>query len=43
VHVRDFDWHGYARHCSREEPQYGIRGDRTDHVAVHKGGAVRRA
>ena len=43
VHVRDFDWHGYTRHCSREEPQYGIRGDRTDHVAVHKGGALRRA
>ncbi|HVI59119.1 MAG TPA: DUF2945 domain-containing protein [Luteimonas sp.] len=41
VHVRDFDWHGYTRHCSEDDPQYEIRSDRTDHVAVHKGGALR--
>lgn len=21
VHVRDFDWHGYTRHCSEDDPQ----------------------
>ena len=43
VHVRDFDWHGYIRHCSDEAPQYETRSDGSDHVAVHEGGALRRA
>ena len=42
VHVRDFEWKGYTRHCSDEDPQYEIRSDRTDHVAVHKGTALHR-
>ena len=42
VHMRDFDWKGYTRHCSKDDPQYEIRSDRTDHVAVHKGGALHR-
>lgn len=25
-----------------DDPRYGIRSDRTDHVAVHKGGALHR-
>jgi hypothetical protein len=40
VHRRDFEWKGYTRHCSPDEPQYEIRSDRTDHVAVHKGAAL---
>ena len=42
VHARDFDWKGYTRHCSVEDPQYEIRSDRTDHVAVHKANALHR-
>ncbi|PWK92596.1 DUF2945 domain-containing protein [Fulvimonas soli] len=42
VHTRDFDWKGYTRHCSPDDPQYEIRSDRTDHVAVHKGSALVR-
>ena len=42
VHERDFVWKGYTRHCSADEPQYEIRSDRTDHVAVHKGTALHR-
>jgi hypothetical protein len=41
VHVKDFDWHGYTRHCSKDDPQYEIKSDKTDHVAVHKGGALK--
>jgi Hypervirulence associated proteins TUDOR domain len=33
---------GYVRHASRREPQYMIRSDKTDHVAIHKGSALRR-
>lgn len=42
IHRHDFEWHGYTRHCSPEDPQYEIRSDRTDHVAVHKGGALHK-
>ena len=43
VHVKDFDWHGYTRHCSEDDPQYEIKSDKTDHVAVHKGGALKKS
>jgi len=33
---------GYRRHASREEPQYIIKSDKTDHVAIHKGTALRK-
>ena len=40
VHRRDFDWKGYTHHASAADPQYEIKSDRTDHVAVHKGRAL---
>ncbi|MDO1527712.1 DUF2945 domain-containing protein [Fulvimonas sp. R45] len=42
VHTRDVDWKGYTHHASDEEPQYEIRSDRTEHVALHKGKALRK-
>jgi hypothetical protein len=30
-----------VHHASREEPQYLIQSDKTDHVAIHKGKALR--
>ena len=32
---------GYVHHASREEPQYLIQSDKTDHVAIHKGKALK--
>ena len=32
---------GYTVHASREEPQYLIESDKTDHLAMHKGSALR--
>lgn len=40
IHSRDFDWKGYTHHASRDDPQYEIKSDKTDHVAVHKGSAL---
>ena len=40
IHHSDFDWKGYAHHASPGDPQYEIKSDRTDHVAVHKGSAL---
>lgn len=31
---------GYVVHASQEEPQYEIKSDRTDHIAMHKGAAL---
>lgn len=42
VHTRDVDWHGYVHHCTVDDPQYEIRSDRTDHIALHKGRALDR-
>ena len=41
VHTRDFDYKGYTHHATPESPQYEIRSDKTDHIAAHKGGALR--
>ncbi len=33
---------GYTVHASKDEPQYEIRSDKTDHIAMHKGSALRK-
>lgn len=33
---------GYRRHASKEEPQYIIKSDTTDHIAIHKGSALKK-
>jgi hypothetical protein len=40
VHTSDFKYKGYTHHASKEEPQYEIRSDKTEHVAAHKGAAL---
>ncbi len=42
VHRADVIWKGYTHHASRDEPQYEIQSDKTDHVALHKGAALSR-
>jgi len=42
VHTQDVDYKGYTHHASRSEPQYEIRSDKTDHIAMHKGSALKR-
>ena len=32
---------GYVHHASKEEPQYIIKSEKTDHVAIHKGQALK--
>jgi len=33
---------GYVARASKQEPQYLIESDKTDHIAVHKGSAMRK-
>lgn len=40
VHTRDTTYKGHTRRCSEDDPQYEIKSDKTDHVAMHKGSAL---
>lgn len=40
--TREITFKGYKRHATKEEPQYLIKSDRTDHLAIHKGSALKR-
>ncbi|MBN9436091.1 DUF2945 domain-containing protein [Bosea sp. (in: a-proteobacteria)] len=40
VHRADFDYKGHRHRATRDEPQYEIKSDRTDHVAAHKEAAL---
>ena len=39
--VSDVRFKGYVHHATRDEPQYFIKSDKTDHIAIHKGSALR--
>lgn len=36
----DTKFKGYTHHASKEEPQYLIKSDKTDHIAIHKSSAL---
>ena len=42
VHTHDTDYKGHMRRCSEADPQYEIKSDKTDHVAMHKGAALHK-
>ncbi|MGH7003899.1 MAG: DUF2945 domain-containing protein [Alphaproteobacteria bacterium] len=42
IYTRDTEYKGHPRRASRDEPQYEIKSDKTDHVAMHKGSALHR-
>ena len=42
VHTRNVRYKGYVHHASQDDPQYAIKSDKTEHVALHKGGALTR-
>lgn len=42
VHTQDFQYKGHTHHASKEEPQYEIKSDKTDHIAAHKGSALKK-
>jgi hypothetical protein len=38
----DTEFKGYVHHATVDEPQYLIKSDKTDHIAIHKGSALRK-
>jgi hypothetical protein len=41
VHTKDVNYKGYIHHANLSDPQYEIKSDKTDHVALHKGTALK--
>lgn len=42
IYRSDFDYKGYQHHASKDDPQYAIKSDKSDHIAVHKGNALNK-
>jgi hypothetical protein len=42
VHTRNADCNGYTHHASVDDPQYEILSDKSEHVAMHRGTALRK-
>ena len=40
VHTSDVKYKGYVHHASEDDPQYEIKSDKTDHIALHKASAL---
>ena len=40
IHTKDTEFKGRTRRCSEDDPQYEIKSDKTDHLAMHKGDAL---
>jgi hypothetical protein len=43
VHRKNVDYKGHTRHASPEEPLYEIDSDKADHIAMHKGAALKKS
>ncbi len=40
IHTSDFNYKGYTHHATKDDPQYEIKSDKSDHIAVHKSSAL---
>lgn len=42
IHISNFEYKGYTHHASESNPQYEIKSDKSEHIAAHKGSALRK-
>ena len=42
VHTADTTYKGHPRRASKDSPQYEIKSDKTDHIAMHKEDTLRK-
>jgi hypothetical protein len=42
VHTKDFKYKGYTHHATKDDPQFEIKSDKTDHIAAHKAKALQK-
>jgi len=41
-HTKDVEYKGYTHHAGPDDPQYEIKSDKTDHIAMHKGAVLHK-
>jgi hypothetical protein len=41
IHTKNVDYKGYTHHATEDDPQYEIQSDKTDHIALHRGAALK--
>jgi hypothetical protein len=41
IHTENVNYKGYIHHATKEDPQYEIKSDKTDHIALHKRAALK--
>ncbi|UHL63108.1 DUF2945 domain-containing protein [Paralcaligenes sp. KSB-10] len=42
IHTKNFEHKGYTHHATVADPQYAIKSDKTEHIAMHKGTALHK-
>ena len=42
VHLKNTEYKGYTHHATPNDPQYEIKSDKSDHIALHKSSALKR-
>ncbi len=42
IHRKNVEYKGYTHHATDDDPQYEIKSDKTEHVAMHKGSALKK-
>lgn len=42
IHTSDFNYKGYIHHATKDDPQYEIKSDKSDHIAAHKEPALKK-
>lgn len=43
VHTKNVAYKGYSHRATKDDPQYEIQSDKSDHIAMHKGAALQKA
>lgn len=43
VHMKNTEYKGYTHHATPDDPQYEIKSDKSDHIALHKSSALKLA
>ena len=42
IHKKDVEYKGYTHHATADDPQHEIKSDKTEHIAMHKGSALKK-
>jgi Hypervirulence associated proteins TUDOR domain len=41
IHTKNVNYKGYTHNATEDDPQYEIKSDKTEHIALHRGAALK--